>query len=223
MVWLEQKVTEWGSMQALIDYEGWCKWRGFPQNPPSDRSVGGRSTVSSPGPTSHGKTAVPGDGIPPLPEDSSLVSTRMAELAGAGLHENANGFPFTAPPTEHSPPHAIASVAPRSPKHRHRLSANAIGAATSTTSPPLANALFDEELAATLDPDSISPTSMHPLATPSIEEVVDLGAMPIATSSPASRSLSASSGPARSTHSFRASKNRSSTPSNIVPQGSPPA
>lgn len=29
MVWLRQKVTEWGSMQALIDYEGWCKWRGY--------------------------------------------------------------------------------------------------------------------------------------------------------------------------------------------------
>ncbi|OJJ48309.1 hypothetical protein ASPZODRAFT_30834, partial [Penicilliopsis zonata CBS 506.65] len=27
--WLEQKVTEWGCMQALIDFEGWRKWRGF--------------------------------------------------------------------------------------------------------------------------------------------------------------------------------------------------
>ncbi|KAM5458211.1 Two-component response regulator SSK1p [Microsporum audouinii] len=29
IVWLEQKVTEWGCMQALIDFEGWRKWRGF--------------------------------------------------------------------------------------------------------------------------------------------------------------------------------------------------
>jgi osomolarity two-component system response regulator SSK1 len=28
-MWLEQKVTEWGCMQALIDFEGWRKWRGF--------------------------------------------------------------------------------------------------------------------------------------------------------------------------------------------------
>lgn len=25
--WLERKITEWGSMQALIDYEGWRQWR----------------------------------------------------------------------------------------------------------------------------------------------------------------------------------------------------
>ncbi|KAK2814274.1 hypothetical protein FQN49_008247 [Arthroderma sp. PD_2] len=29
ILWLEQKVTEWGCMQALIDFEGWRKWRGF--------------------------------------------------------------------------------------------------------------------------------------------------------------------------------------------------
>ncbi|KGQ01441.1 hypothetical protein PAAG_11788 [Paracoccidioides lutzii Pb01] len=35
IVWLEQKVTEWGCMQALIDFEGWRKWRRFDeqQNP----------------------------------------------------------------------------------------------------------------------------------------------------------------------------------------------
>ncbi|CAG8931842.1 unnamed protein product [Penicillium salamii] len=31
--WLEQKVTEWGCMQALIDFEGWRKWRGFQDSP----------------------------------------------------------------------------------------------------------------------------------------------------------------------------------------------
>ncbi|PGH12294.1 hypothetical protein AJ79_04360 [Helicocarpus griseus UAMH5409] len=29
ILWLEQKVTEWGCMQALIDFEGWRKWRKF--------------------------------------------------------------------------------------------------------------------------------------------------------------------------------------------------
>ncbi|EAW12786.1 putative response regulator [Aspergillus clavatus NRRL 1] len=33
--WLEQKVTEWGCMQALIDFEGWRKWRGFADEPQS--------------------------------------------------------------------------------------------------------------------------------------------------------------------------------------------
>ncbi|QGA16341.1 hypothetical protein EYB26_004008 [Talaromyces marneffei] len=33
--WLEQKVTEWGCMQALIDFEGWRKWRGYEDSPQS--------------------------------------------------------------------------------------------------------------------------------------------------------------------------------------------
>ncbi|KAI5287105.1 ssk1 response regulator receiver, partial [Ascosphaera aggregata] len=225
MVWLEQKVTEWGSMQALIDYEGWCKWRGFPQNPPpSNSSSGARSTVTSPGPTLHSKTAPTGDGISPVPEDPSLTSSRTTELAGAGLHENATGFPFTAPPTEHIPPHTVLSAAPRSPKHRHRLSGNSLaGAVSPTLSPSLTNAPLDADIAATLDPDSVSSTALHPIPTPSIEEVAELGAPPVTATSPVPRPMSASSGSVRNTHPFRTAKNRCSTPSNIVPQGTPPS
>ncbi|EXJ75592.1 uncharacterized protein A1O5_00099 [Cladophialophora psammophila CBS 110553] len=28
-VWMERKVTEWGCMQALIDYDGWRKWKQY--------------------------------------------------------------------------------------------------------------------------------------------------------------------------------------------------
>jgi osomolarity two-component system response regulator SSK1 len=28
-VWLERKVKEWGCMQALIDFDGWRKWKNF--------------------------------------------------------------------------------------------------------------------------------------------------------------------------------------------------
>lgn len=28
-VWLERKVMEWGCMQALIDFDGWRKWKDF--------------------------------------------------------------------------------------------------------------------------------------------------------------------------------------------------
>ena len=30
-VWLERKVREWGCMQALIDFDGWRKWKDFSQ------------------------------------------------------------------------------------------------------------------------------------------------------------------------------------------------
>ncbi|KAK4143532.1 uncharacterized protein C8A04DRAFT_12279 [Dichotomopilus funicola] len=33
-VWLERKVMEWGCMQALIDYDGWRKWKSFTSPPP---------------------------------------------------------------------------------------------------------------------------------------------------------------------------------------------
>jgi osomolarity two-component system response regulator SSK1 len=32
-VWLERKVMEWGCMQALIDFDGWRKWKDFSQQP----------------------------------------------------------------------------------------------------------------------------------------------------------------------------------------------
>ncbi|KAL8939189.1 MAG: hypothetical protein Q9211_002855 [Gyalolechia sp. 1 TL-2023] len=32
-VWLERKVMEWGCMQALIDFDGWRKWKDFSQAP----------------------------------------------------------------------------------------------------------------------------------------------------------------------------------------------
>ncbi|KAM7201440.1 hypothetical protein V8F20_004904 [Naviculisporaceae sp. PSN 640] len=35
-VWLEQKVMEWGCMQALIDYDGWRKWKDFASGPKED-------------------------------------------------------------------------------------------------------------------------------------------------------------------------------------------
>ncbi|KAK2794017.1 hypothetical protein FQN50_009951 [Emmonsiellopsis sp. PD_5] len=49
IVWLEQKVTEWGCMQALIDFEGWRKWRGFadPANPTSPTSENHNNNSSS--------------------------------------------------------------------------------------------------------------------------------------------------------------------------------
>ncbi|KAI9811575.1 MAG: ssk1 response regulator receiver [Thelocarpon impressellum] len=32
IVWLESKVMEWGCMQALIDFDGWRKWKDFSQS-----------------------------------------------------------------------------------------------------------------------------------------------------------------------------------------------
>ncbi|KAJ4386168.1 Two-component response regulator SSK1p [Gnomoniopsis smithogilvyi] len=37
-VWLERKVMEWGCMQALIDFDGWRKWKDFSSQQVDDRA-----------------------------------------------------------------------------------------------------------------------------------------------------------------------------------------
>jgi osomolarity two-component system response regulator SSK1 len=44
-VWLERKVTEWGCMQALIDYEGWRNWKEFP--PPKPGAGTAKPTIGA--------------------------------------------------------------------------------------------------------------------------------------------------------------------------------
>lgn len=39
-VWLERKVMEWGCMQALIDFDGWRKWKDFSQKLEDDKKPG---------------------------------------------------------------------------------------------------------------------------------------------------------------------------------------
>ncbi|KAI0130575.1 response regulator receiver domain-containing protein [Xylariales sp. AK1849] len=38
-VWLERKVMEWGCMQALIDFDGWRKWKDFSQKAGEDETA----------------------------------------------------------------------------------------------------------------------------------------------------------------------------------------
>ncbi|PHH64207.1 hypothetical protein CDD81_4821 [Ophiocordyceps australis] len=42
-VWLERKVMEWGCMQALIDFDGWRKWKDFSQV--TDATDGGKKVA----------------------------------------------------------------------------------------------------------------------------------------------------------------------------------
>ena len=53
-VWLERKVMEWGCMQALIDFDGWRKWKDFAPKvdedavvPKKPRTKKGRSSVTT--------------------------------------------------------------------------------------------------------------------------------------------------------------------------------
>ncbi|KAL8650337.1 MAG: hypothetical protein Q9210_003878 [Variospora velana] len=46
-VWLERKVMEWGCMQALIDFDGWRKWKDFSQAPAQSAALGAKQSSPS--------------------------------------------------------------------------------------------------------------------------------------------------------------------------------
>ncbi|KAL5332664.1 hypothetical protein BJX70DRAFT_383518 [Aspergillus crustosus] len=70
--WLQQKVTEWGCMQALIDFEGWRKWRGFADDSGSSSSDDhpGHEKRSASAPRKKGTIALPS---PPIKKLESKV------------------------------------------------------------------------------------------------------------------------------------------------------
>ncbi|KAF1931712.1 uncharacterized protein M421DRAFT_318842 [Didymella exigua CBS 183.55] len=46
-VWLERKVKEWGCMQALIDFDGWRKWKDFAKDSDSAKDKGSNKMSTS--------------------------------------------------------------------------------------------------------------------------------------------------------------------------------
>ncbi|KAL8993720.1 MAG: hypothetical protein Q9169_006139 [Polycauliona sp. 2 TL-2023] len=72
-VWLERKVMEWGCMQALIDFDGWRKWKDFSQTPQSNAA------------------ASSGGGKQPSPSGKNTLSPSSAK---DGSSAGANGTPI---------------------------------------------------------------------------------------------------------------------------------
>ncbi|KAF2646309.1 hypothetical protein P280DRAFT_464555 [Massarina eburnea CBS 473.64] len=85
-VWLERKVKEWGCMQALIDFDGWRKWKDFAADSdttaktsklaiPSRRSK--NNARASPAPTS-GENPSTANGVAPKPKDDDKKNKRRS-------------------------------------------------------------------------------------------------------------------------------------------------
>ena len=56
-VWLERKVKEWGCMQALIDFDGWRKWKDYGNAPgagPGKMKGGAGAATAAPESSGHG-------------------------------------------------------------------------------------------------------------------------------------------------------------------------
>jgi osomolarity two-component system response regulator SSK1 len=72
-VWLERKVKEWGCMQALIDYDGWRKWKEYASQSDTTDSAAKLSTSFS---------------IAPRPKRSTPSPTSATNPSGFGSAVN---------------------------------------------------------------------------------------------------------------------------------------
>ncbi|KAL8902082.1 MAG: hypothetical protein Q9207_004893 [Kuettlingeria erythrocarpa] len=77
-VWLERKVMEWGCMQALIDFDGWRKWKDFSQAPASLPM-----TVKQPSPKGGNKS--PTTGGPAVAANGAVVKGEKKQRQNLGL------------------------------------------------------------------------------------------------------------------------------------------
>lgn len=77
-LWLERKVKEWGCMQALIDFDGWRKWKDFSAN--TTTAAGSGSTASK----ANGKTSAASTGKSPV-----LDGVSKADLAAKAREKKA--------------------------------------------------------------------------------------------------------------------------------------
>ncbi|PYH95326.1 hypothetical protein BO71DRAFT_474179 [Aspergillus ellipticus CBS 707.79] len=118
--WLEQKVTEWGCMQALIDFEGWRKWRGYANEPlpspiisdghTSPMQTGGDGPSRKPSPAmSPSPASTPSQGVPGTKKErKSLTLLRPIDVtpedsSGSGEGLDSPASPVTSAPTIDAP------------------------------------------------------------------------------------------------------------------------
>lgn len=80
-VWLERKVKEWGCMQALIDFDGWRKWKDFAND--SDTTAGTSKLSTSYASIAPRKGKSPTTAAHPAngagPSDTNGVSIRLKD------------------------------------------------------------------------------------------------------------------------------------------------
>ncbi|KAJ5215335.1 uncharacterized protein N7498_001742 [Penicillium cinerascens] len=73
--WLKQKVTEWGCMQALIDVDGWRKWRGFMDSSPISSESASIDNEASPLQVGNN-----GGIVPPMKDENFSTKTEENQM-----------------------------------------------------------------------------------------------------------------------------------------------
>ncbi|KAF1835612.1 hypothetical protein BDW02DRAFT_597102 [Decorospora gaudefroyi] len=82
-VWLERKVKEWGCMQALIDFDGWRKWKDFADKSENNDSTSKLSVnYSSIAPNKMSSSSLSPTGTSSLPETNGVKKEGEADRKG---------------------------------------------------------------------------------------------------------------------------------------------
>ena len=137
-VWMERKVTEWGCMQALIDYDGWRKWKDYakelaaqPKDEAAEKAEKKRKMAEMKAQFSKGPPKFDKEKEPPKPAavEKSTKHTVDSEAAKAEATANTNaqvshtnGANGT-PASTSTPSHANGAVKkPSGGRHKGRSS-----------------------------------------------------------------------------------------------------
>ena len=136
-VWLERKVMEWGCMQALIDFDGWRKWKDFstPAAVPASTASNNNNTSTpakrhSPGNTRGNSTVTPVTKSASSSTASGATIKQAGNLNTAATPASGKGAPAGAATTP-SPPTGKASsmVDGTTPSRSKRVSTGSYGKA----------------------------------------------------------------------------------------------
>ena len=132
-VWLERKVMEWGCMQALIDFDGWRKWKDFS----TPAAVTGSTTANST--SAPGKKHSPGNtrgnsSATPVTKSASSSTSSGATIKQGGNLGNAatpaSGKGATAATTPSPPTGKTSSMVDgTTPSRSKRMSTGSYGKA----------------------------------------------------------------------------------------------
>jgi hypothetical protein len=135
-LWMERKVTEWGCMQALIDYDGWRKWKDYakqlaaqPKDEVAEKAEKKRKMAEMKAQFSKGPPKFDKEKEPPKAAagEKSAKNTVASEAATAELTANTNALSHTGgeatPTTVSGPAHANgAAKKPGGGRHKSRSS-----------------------------------------------------------------------------------------------------
>lgn len=134
-LWMERKVTEWGCMQALIDYDGWRKWKDYakqlaaqPKDEAAEKAEKKRKMSEMKAQFSKGPPKFDKEKEPPKAAaveklaKNTVDSDAAKEEVTANMNTLSHTGEDTAPSTVSGPAHANGTAKKPGGRHKSRSS-----------------------------------------------------------------------------------------------------